>query len=219
MRDLRAKDPEKHREYARRYRAAHVEKYREATRRWKARNREKTRDYARKRYAANPEKYRQIARDWRAANPAKHREVRRKHYLTNAEKIRKRARAYHRAHPEKQRERDRKRHQRERDILRAARQAAKLRKRGRQPGPDKPTTARSVRRQERIDMAAAFGKLGWSERAMSRFVFKETPASAYSNMRNFISDYRVEFEEKKANMTLSDAKKVVEAAGAPSQAP
>ncbi len=221
MRDLRARDPEKHREYARKYRAAHVEKYRDATRRWQAAHRKKTRDYARQRYAANPEKFRQIARDRRAVNPENHREAMRKYRAVpaNRQKERERARKFHAAHPEKQRERDRKRHQRERDILRAARQAAKPRKRGRQPGPDKPTTARRLKRQERIILTAAFLKLKkWSENAMSSFVFKDTPRSAYSNLRNFISDYRLQIEEAKEAMTLTDAERLVTATGAYDQA-
>jgi len=88
---------QKKREYARRYRAAHPEKYREkrreAARRYYAAHREKRREAARRYYAAHREKLREAARRYRAAHPEKDREK-------NREKVRR----WRAAHPEKNRE-------------------------------------------------------------------------------------------------------------------
>ena len=72
------KDPEKAREFNRKWRAANPEKQREYDRKWYAANLEKKKELNRKWYAANPEKQREANRKWIAANPEKARETNRK---------------------------------------------------------------------------------------------------------------------------------------------
>jgi len=68
--------------------------------------------------------------------------------------------------------------------------------------------------QRRILLAAAFVKVGWSLNAMSKFIYPDTLASAYSNMRNLMSDHRVEIDQKTEAMALSNAEDLVRATGA-----
>jgi hypothetical protein len=73
--------------------------------------------------------------------------------------------------------------------------------------------------ERRIALVAAFRKLEWSLNAMSRFVYPDTPASAYSNVRNLMADHRTEIEQKKEAMTVSEAEGLVMATGASRGAP
>ncbi len=68
--------------------------------------------------------------------------------------------------------------------------------------------------KERMNLAAAFLKLGWSLNAMSRFVYKDTPLSAYSNMRSLMSDHRIQIAEINKAITLTDAERFVRVTGA-----
>jgi uncharacterized protein YbaR (Trm112 family) len=65
----------------------------------------------------------------------------------------------------------------------------------------------------RVNLAAAFARLGWSQNAMSRFVYPDTPNSAYANTRNLMADHRAEIEEKKKAMTANEAERLFRAAG------
>ena len=87
------KDPEKKREYQRKWRKANPEKTREQSRRYRK---------------AHPEKNREKVRRYSKAHPEKIREHDKKHYAANSEKINERHRRYNKAHPEKRREIDRK---------------------------------------------------------------------------------------------------------------
>jgi len=99
------KDPEKAREYHRKWRKENPEKHREASRKWRAANTEygkkwrkenpeKNREYQKKWYAANPEKQREASRKWAAANPEKHKERTKKWRAANPEKNREIRRKY-----------------------------------------------------------------------------------------------------------------------------
>lgn len=82
------KDPEKQREYARRYRKANQERRRENDIRWRKANQEKVAENDKRKRAANPEKYKEMRRQWYSANKEK----------TNAS-----SRRWNKTHPEKKR--------------------------------------------------------------------------------------------------------------------
>jgi 5-methylcytosine-specific restriction endonuclease McrA len=86
------KDPEKRREYKRRWNEANKEKCREYERRWREANREKYLEIMRngvKRYQqANPEKKRERDRRWAKANREKKQETQRLYQHANPEKCR-----------------------------------------------------------------------------------------------------------------------------------
>lgn len=84
---------------------------------------------------------------------------------------------------------------------------AMRKKRGRRPG-------RTPELERRIALVASLLKLGWSLNAMSRFVYPDTLASAYSNVRNLMADHRLEIEQKTKIMTLSEAEGLVRPTGA-----
>tara|TARA_R110002096_G_scaffold258381_1_gene451931 strand:+ start:111 stop:764 length:654 start_codon:yes stop_codon:yes gene_type:complete len=102
------KDPEKAREFNRKWRAANPEKQREYHKKYRAANPEKLKETKKKWYAANPEKGREANRKWRAANPEKKKELNRKWYAANSEKAREFNRKWRAANPEKARETNRK---------------------------------------------------------------------------------------------------------------
>ena len=98
------KDPEKEKEFSRKWRAANQEKQREYNKKWRAANREKERERKRKWAAANPEKDRERKKKWEAANPERVREIKRKYEAANPEKVREAKEKWRAANPEKVRE-------------------------------------------------------------------------------------------------------------------
>ena len=102
------KDPEKQREYSRKWNAANPEKERERKRKWAAANPEIVRERTRKWAAANPEKVREAKEKWRAANREQAREATRKWRAANPGKKREYDRKWREANPEKKREAERK---------------------------------------------------------------------------------------------------------------
>ena len=102
------KDPEKQREYSRKWNAANPERRREINKKWYAANPEKKREINKKWYAANPEKIKEASRKWEAANPEKVREAKEKWRAANREKAREASRKWEAANPEKVRETKRK---------------------------------------------------------------------------------------------------------------
>jgi hypothetical protein len=82
------KDPEKEREYQKKWRAENQEKSREASRKWYAENQEKNRESSKKWRAENPERAREHQKKWREANPEKNRESSKKWRAENPEKAR-----------------------------------------------------------------------------------------------------------------------------------
>jgi hypothetical protein len=76
----------------RQWRAANAERRREYRRRYDAANAERIREYQREYYQANRERNRERNRQWRAANPERERANRRRYYETNAERLREQAR-------------------------------------------------------------------------------------------------------------------------------
>ncbi len=117
------KDPEKAREWKRKWRKANPEKEREHYRKYYAKNREKKLENRREYYAenrakerernrkykeANREKNREYLRKYREANLDKLRECRSEYYAKNYEKMREYDREWKKANPEKVREYSRK---------------------------------------------------------------------------------------------------------------
>ena len=90
-----------HPEYYRKYRAAHAERAKESSRKWHAANPEKAKETNRKYRAANPEKVRETSRKYRAANLEKIRETSRKYHLANLEKIKEQHRKWRAENPER----------------------------------------------------------------------------------------------------------------------
>lgn len=86
-------------------------------------------------------------------------------------------------------------------ILRAAAGAPK-KPRGRQPGLSSDL-------KRRIELTAAFLRLNWSESAMSKFVYPETPATAYANTRKLASRHRVMIAALKQSFNRTDAQLMV----------
>lgn len=89
----KAANPEKVRDYNRKWNAANPSYKRE----WNAANPEKCREYSREHYAANPEKKRDYQREWAAANPDYSREWN----AANVEKKKEYSREWREANPDK----------------------------------------------------------------------------------------------------------------------
>ena len=121
LQEARKKDPERHNNYTRKYRAEDPERYRRyrleayykdpekdrvISRNWKNNNRDRVREYARKKYHENPENHNDRSRNWRRNNPEKVREYARRAYWANHDRCRERAREYRLRNPEKKRETD-----------------------------------------------------------------------------------------------------------------
>ncbi len=111
MRRWRAKNPEKDKEYSKRYYAENRDRYIEMGKAWRAANPEKRRETWRKWYAANPD----CSKKWRAENPEKVKAIRekwntknpdyfKKRLEANRERINKKRREDYAANPEKRNE-------------------------------------------------------------------------------------------------------------------
>jgi hypothetical protein len=85
--------------------------------------------------------------------------------------------------------------------------------------PGRPE-GRSKELQRRIDLAAAFRRLGWTQSKMSGFIYPDTDSSAYANTRNLFADHRSEIMNKADNLSLAEAEELIKTAGAdPAQHP
>ena len=85
----------------RRWRKANLEKARENTRQWIARNPERHRENVRKWHKENVERNREKARQWIAKNPERHRENVRKWREENPDRNRERQREWRQANPDR----------------------------------------------------------------------------------------------------------------------
>jgi len=77
------KDPEKQREYQRKWHAENAEKQREKSREWYAENKERKKEYSRKWKAEKKEKVREYNRKWKAENPEYHSTWKKEKYHTD----------------------------------------------------------------------------------------------------------------------------------------
>jgi len=93
--------------------------------------------------------------------------------------------------------------------LAAARARVRLattpKKRGRKTGHSADTKIR-------IKLAAAFKKLNWTQKAMSTFVYRDTPQGAYLNTRGLFSEHRETIEGLAATMSVAEAESLVQVA-------
>lgn len=99
--EKRLKNPEKRKEYGKKYYAENREKVRAQQREGYYKDVEKTRAYKRDQHAADPERYRGFAKAWREANPEKRASDKRQYYLKNKDTITFKNKAYVEANPEK----------------------------------------------------------------------------------------------------------------------
>jgi hypothetical protein len=76
------------------------------------------------------------------------------------------------------------------------------RKRGRKPGSAETT-------QHRIELAAAFSKLSWTQKAMAPFVYRDTPGTDYVNTRNLFADFRAKIHGAAQAMTPAQAELLI----------
>lgn len=158
LQEARRKDPERHNNYTRKYRAEDPErycryrieayhedpeKYRVATRNWRKNNRDHICEYARRKYYENIEYYNEKSRNWNRNNPEKARENRRKSYWANPDRHRHLARKYRLQNPEKKREADRLYRLKNADKLRQKRRLNKIK------NPDRKRIASSRYRAQR----------------------------------------------------------------------
>ena len=91
--------------------------------------------------------------------------------------------------------------------------AAKPKKRGRVArGPSEELNVR-------MELAAAFQKLGWTQGRMSAFIYRDTLGSAYPNTRNLFAKHRTEIIQKAANLSAARAAELISKVGAPAPAP
>ncbi|MGL5924646.1 HNH endonuclease [Chroococcidiopsis sp.] len=122
LQEARKKDPERHNNYTRKYRAEDPERYRQyrleayykepekhraISINWKNNNRDRVREYMRRKYWENPEYHKEKSRNWYCNNPEKARENRRRAYWVNPEKYRAQALKSRLKNKEKKREADR----------------------------------------------------------------------------------------------------------------